>query len=190
MGPNLLIPDPSLPILASLSFSSLPSAPSWNHLGRLFNYLVASTFLGSMPLRDFKDITCSSTWSWGLQHRGPPARTGSLVSLGWCQVASSARVSLGRSRPAHTWGIPWKLWAQDAGCSEMLMADREARQALCYFWNEVCWDTVVPSVSPWHGCLRYFESHVLRNMTVRGRHAYLGPDGASRTHIYLWALSP
>lgn len=97
---------PSHPCFSSLS--SPPSAPNWNHLGRLFNYVVASTFSGSMSLRDFKGVTCSSTWSWRLQCQGPPARK-PLVSLGWCQVTSSARVSLCRSGPAHSWGIPWKL---------------------------------------------------------------------------------
>lgn len=68
---------------------------------------------------------------------GLPPGSGALVSLGSCQVTSSARVSWHRRRLADPRGSPWKLCkleTQDVSWT----AGRESRPALCYFWLEVC----------------------------------------------------
>lgn len=92
------------------SFLLLPSlCPQFgNHLGRLFHYVVASTFSGSRSLKDFKGITCSSTWSWGL-----PCQASCQDQLsGFPGPVPGDKLStcfLAQKCPAHTGGIPWKL---------------------------------------------------------------------------------
>lgn len=107
------------------------------HIPSVFHDRVASVVPGSSSLMAVRLSYFLSLKLGVIVLAGLPPGSGALVSLGSCQVTSSARVSWHRRRLADPRGSPWKLCkleTQDVSWT----AGRESRPALCYFWLEVC----------------------------------------------------
>ena len=122
------IHSPGLPPCLSFSLLHIPSV----FHDRVASVVPGSSSLMAVRLSLFLSLKLGATALGGL-----PPGSGALVSLGACQVTSSARASWHRRRLADPRGSPWKLCkpeTQDVSRT----AGRESRTALCYFWLEVC----------------------------------------------------